>query len=113
MSNITHLHGLTTAHRCLMARIQDICVDITLHTDYVANCYYSGVDHSLSATITPPQHLAEKDGGDGSYRAEWNAYVYLPPSPHADADSLKALSTMLNDLAARLPMPGPGPGGAA
>ncbi|MCE9664499.1 hypothetical protein LY622_13755 [Halomonas sp. M5N1S17] len=110
MNNVTHLHGLTTAHRCLMARIQDICVDITLHTEYEACCHYSGGTHSLTASIIPPHRQEKEKGGDGSYRSEWSMSVYLPPQKLADADSLNSLSHMLNQLTARLPMPGPGPG---
>lgn len=113
MSNVTHLRGLTTAHRCLMARIQDICVDITLYTEDAATCHYSGATHSLDVHIIPPRHLEERKGGDGSFRAEFRMSLYLPPSSLADANSLESLGEMLNQLAARLPMPGPGPGGAA
>lgn len=113
MSNVTHLHGLTTTHRFLMSRIQDICVDISLYTPDAATCVYSGVDHSISVRIVPQRHLASADGGDGSYKSEWSQNVYLPPSELADANSFEALSQLLNQLAARLPMPGPGPGGAA
>lgn len=112
MSNITHLHGLTTAHRFLMARIQDICVDITLYTEDEACCHYSGSTHSFTASIIPPHRQEEAKGGDGSHRSEWSMSVYLPPQKLADADSLNSLSLMLNQLAARLPTPGT-PGGAA
>lgn len=111
MSNVVSLHGLTSAHRFMMARIQDLCADITLNTEYVAGCHYAGVDHSLSVTLVAPAHQAKAQGGDGSYTSDFYCSVTLPPSPLANANSLNELASLLNRLAEFAP--NPWPGGAA
>ncbi|MBB3192077.1 hypothetical protein [Halomonas cerina] len=70
---------LTREHRVLISRIQDICIDITLHhPELVATCQYSGGTHELSVRLTPRAHLSKHQGGDDSFRGTELAHIYLP-----------------------------------
>ncbi|QFU01248.1 hypothetical protein FIU83_06310 [Halomonas sp. THAF5a] len=106
MAEVIPLQQLTSAHRCLMARIQDLWIDVSLQTDHVACYHYSGTVHSVYVHLVPPAHQAESDGGDGSHRASWSARLYLPPHELAQPDSLKALGDIITKLEGYLPSPG-------
>jgi hypothetical protein len=70
--------ALTSAHRCLIARIQDLCVTVSLQRDDLyATCNYSGHVHTLDVRVVPT---------DGRHAAVWNGHVRLPPKPHLSAD---------------------------
>ncbi len=92
---------LTSAHRALIARIQDLCIDISLHhPELVAECQYTGHTHELTVALIPRAHLAVADGGDGSYRSCWNRHVYLPGAKprSSDEDTLDSLALVINHL---------------
>ncbi|RAH37434.1 hypothetical protein [Halomonas sp. SL1] len=101
--------ALTSAHRALIARIQDKCLDITLgHPELVADCAYSGNTHELCVRLIPRAHLGTERGGDGSFRGQEVAHIYLPGIPQrAPAiDTTAVLADTLNQLEAVLPVPG-------
>lgn len=110
MADITHLPvqrtGLTSGHRFLMYAIQDLCIDISQRTDHKATYHYAGHVHALSVDIIPPEHLAKKKGGDGSFATWWSAEVRLPPHPLAGPDSLQELGDIIAALEGYLPTPG-------
>ncbi|XKE45724.1 hypothetical protein LG302_00865 [Halomonas organivorans] len=97
---------LTSAHRCLMAKIQDACVDISLqHPELVAHCEYMGHTHELVVSLVPRSRLGEDRGGDGSYRARRAVHVYLPGGrPRlSDERALAELADTLDHLEGLLP----------
>ena len=106
MAKVIDFRQLTSAHRCLMARIQDLCLDVSLQTDHKASCDYSGHVHTLTVDILPPEHMAEIDGGDGTFKSSWSVYVRLPPHELAETDSLQALGDIITTLEGYLPSPG-------
>lgn len=106
------LQGLTSAHRFLIYSIWDLCTHISERTDHKAAFRYAGHVHTLAVDITPPEHLAECKGGDGSHRCCWEAELRLPPNPLAEPDTLQQLGDIITTLQSYLP-PEFTPGGAA
>lgn len=114
MADITHLpttpQRLTSAHRCLMARIQDLCVDVCQRrNDLSAGCAYSGHVHTLTVHTMPNAHRCPDQGGDNSYRADWRVVIDLPDGdrPHRHADrALAELTTAIEHLERLLPPAG-------
>ncbi|MCH4563372.1 hypothetical protein MKP05_09540 [Halomonas sp. EGI 63088] len=105
MSNITRLptaaggQGFTSDHRALIARIQDLCITVSLQRDDLyATCHYAGHVHTLDVRVVPT---------DGSHDAVWTGHVRLPPKPHVHADVVLAdLTDIIDHLESLLPAPG-------
>ena len=104
--------GLTSGARFLLYSIFDLCTHISEHTDHKASFSYDGNTHSLHIAMVPPEHLCESKGGDGSHKACWSIYLYLPPSRLAEGDTLQQLGDLIATLQGYLP-PSFTPGGAA
>lgn len=85
---------LTSAHRCLLARIQDLCLDVSQHTEFYALSSYAGHVNTLSVSLVPRAKCAA-----GDYTSCWRTgEIYLPPSEHAQPDSLRQLTAVAEHL---------------
>lgn len=116
MSNVFNMpppsRPITTMHRFMMARVQDLCIDVNLQTEQRAWCEYASA-HRLHVHIVPPEHQSEERGGDNTFHATWSRDVRLPPNTHVDPDeALRDLSEIITHLESLLPGHGL-PGGAA
>lgn len=105
MSNVTSLPNrqqLTSAHRCLLWRIQDLCIDISQRSDDVTATYnYCGSSHVIDICVFP----------HGVPRVMWSEHVYLPGAHPSRAEidtshALEALATLHDRLEAYLPNAG-------
>lgn len=84
---------LTSAHHCLLYRLQDLAIEVSLHTDCYVVLRYSGHIHQVQARVTPYAH-----NEPGNYQSIWERDVYLPPSPNAHAGCLAQLGAIIAHL---------------
>lgn len=114
MADITQLptapQRLTSAHRCLMARIQDLCVDVSQRRDDLsAGCAYAGHVQTLTVHTLPRAHRSPDEGGNGSYLPDWRVVIDLPDGVrgYRSADrALAELTTAIEHLERLLPPAG-------
>ncbi|SDF69116.1 hypothetical protein SAMN05216571_101232 [Onishia taeanensis] len=93
---------LTSAHRCLIARIQDLCIDVSQRTEFYAMSMYSGHVHTVSISLYSRESVER-----GDYTSTWRSgEIYLPPSKNAQPDSLRQLTAAAEHLEGLLPPAG-------
>ena len=92
---------LTSAHRCAIARIQELAIDVSQRTDQYIFVEYAGHIHTLAVRMVP---CANVDAND--CRAEWSRSVRLPPNYYCDDRSLRMLGEIIVHLESLLPNAG-------
>lgn len=102
---------LTSATRALVWKIQDLCIDVSLHSPtHVADCQYHGATHELTVRVVPRDAIHP----GGTFAADWSDYLYLPGREQGGSTPNigEELGNLYQRLLAYLP-PSHTPGGAA
>lgn len=112
-TKIIHLNAaqrFTSAQRALVWKIQDLCMDVSLHSPtHVASFQYYGHTHEVNIRVVPRDAI----GPGATYAPDWTDYFYLPGGAGGCTPNIEqALAAVYERLLAYLP-PQHSPGGAA